>query len=113
MIDIVNSGGLMLTSTLGAVKFISISGAVTIGGVSGAVGGVTWISTGFNDGRSIFGASNGLLTFKLITGFTTSRGISILGVIVISSFCTAFGRTFAIIWISTSGSWTCNNVASP
>ena len=103
----------MSTEILGGCKFISILGAVTPIGVTGVSGFDTSIVTGLNDGKNIFGALIGLVTFKLIAGFTTGLGISIWGLIVISSFVTDFGRTFAMIWISTSGSCTCNNEANP
>ena len=81
----------------GVDKFIVMFGAVTAGGVSGSCGFGTLIVTGFSLGNVSTGASRGVLTFRLIEGLTTSLGISICGVIVISSFKMDFGRTFAII----------------
>ena len=97
-------GGFISTPISGAPRVIEIEGASTGDtppgfGVSG-----TFILIGFNVGRSILGAVIGSVTFKLIFGRTTSLGISIFGFIAISSLNTDFGRTFAIIWISTSGS---------
>ena len=97
-------GGFISTPISGAPRVIEIEGASTDDtspgfGVSG-----TFMLIGFNVGRSILGAVIGSVTFKLIFGRTTSLGISIFGFIAISSLNTDFGRTFAIIWISTSGS---------
>ena len=97
-------GGFISTPISGAPRVIEIEGASTDDtspgfGVSG-----TFMLIGFNVGRSILGAFIGSVTFKLIFGRTTSLGISIFGFIAISSLNTDFGRTFAIIWISTSGS---------
>ena len=97
-------GGVILTPIVGAANVIEIEGASTFDtspgfGVSG-----TFMFIAFSVGISIVGAVIGSVTFKLIFGRTTSLGISIFGFIAISSFDTDFGRTFAIIWISTSGS---------
>ena len=92
-----SAGGVIFTPIVGADKFIEIVGAVTVGGVAGSCGFGTSIVTGFKAGSKIVGAVIGVVTFKLIAGRTTSLGISICGLIAISSFVTDFGRTFAII----------------
>ena len=99
--------------TLGSPSVILIFGAPITVGSLGATGFSISILIGLTFGNFIFGAAIGVVTPKLIAGLTTSLGISICGVIVISSFKTDFGRTFAIIWISTSGSCTCSNEANP
>ena len=92
-----SAGGVIFTPIVGADKFIEIVGAVTVGGVAGSCGFGTSIVTGFKVGSKIVGAVIGVVTFKLTAGRTTSLGISICGLIAISSFVTDFGRTFAII----------------
>ena len=113
LIAIVNDGGVIFKVICGASRFIVISIGSTFEGAPGSSIFATSIATGFNVGSNIVGAAIGVVTPKLIAGLTTSLGISICGVIVISSFKTDFGRTFAIIWISTSGSCTCSNEANP
>ena len=97
-------GGVIPNVTCGASKVIFIFGAPITFGSLGATGFFISILIGLTFGNVIFGAVIGSVTFKLIFGRTTSLGISIFGFIAISSFDTDFGRTFAIIWISTSGS---------
>ena len=92
-----SDGGVIFTAIVGADKFILILGAVTVAGVAGSCGFGTSIVTGFRVGSKIVGAVIGEVTLKLISGRTTSLGISICGLIEISSFVTDFGRTFAII----------------
>ena len=108
-----NEGSFIPTFILGVGKLIVIVGALANLGSDGLVGGVTLISTGSTCGNTISVASIGLFTFGFISGFTTALGIVIVGVMLISSLNTDFGRTLAIICISTSGSWTCKSPVSP
>ena len=90
-------GELIFNLTVGSANVIFILGAPITVGSLGATGFSISILTGLTFGNFIFGAVIGEVTLKLISGRTTSLGISICGLIEISSFVTDFGRTFAII----------------
>ena len=112
-IPIVNFGASTDSDTVGGVSWILMLGAAAEAGSLGTAGSLTVMDTGVTSGKISSGAFNGSFTFGFISGFTTALGIVIAGVMLISSLNTDFGRTLAIICISTSGSWTCKSLVSP
>ena len=71
------SGAPRFNVTVGAAKLIFIFGAPITFGALGAIGSFISILIGLTFGNFKFGALIGLVTFKLIDGFTTGLGISI------------------------------------